>query len=139
MKVIICSSLKDITISSLRVGDILNSLKSPDKRKQRDAYLRRTYQISLAEYESLAARYNGGCWICRKPPKPGKSLAVDHDHKLAKEAKCVRRSVRGILCFVCNKRLIGRRRREHAELYKRAYEYLLDTWVQDRLGGRSGK
>lgn len=108
--------------------------KQANRVASRDAYLRKTYNISLAEYEALAAVYQGGCWICRTLPKPGKNLAVDHDHKLAKSAKSVRVSVRGILCFFCNKRRIGRNRREHAELYRRAASYLESDKAQEVLG-----
>jgi len=109
------------------------------KAKQRDAYLRRTYQISLQEYESLADSHGGLCWICAKPPKPGRSLAVDHNHKLAKEAKCVRVSVRGLLCWYCNKKVVGRRRRENADVLLKAYEYLMSDDAQNILRGESGK
>jgi hypothetical protein len=67
---------------------------------------------------------DGKCWICRKKPKPGKTLNVDHDHKTGQ--------VRGLLDFFCNKFMIGRRRREHAFLFTKSAEYLLATkdWRQ---------
>lgn len=68
---------------------------------RRDAYLRRTYGITEAEYEKLLAVEYGGCWICGKKPKPGgRRLHVDHDHKLKG-----REAVRGLLCWSCNRLL----------------------------------
>ena len=43
-----------------------------------DLRLRKTYGISLAEYEKLAKVCNGGCWVCGFIPE--KRLHVDHDH-----------------------------------------------------------
>lgn len=92
----------------------------------RDKYLRKKYGISEEEYNYLLILGNGGCWICGRKPKPGGSLNVDHDHALAKEHG-LRVSIRGLLCgFPCNKKLIGRHRRQHAELYRRAALYLTD-------------
>lgn len=108
-------------------------------RTARDKYLKTNYGITEEEYKRLADLYNGGCWICRKQPKPGKNLACDHDHKIEKELKSVRRSLRGLLCFVCNRRLIGRRRREHAYLYANAAEYLESDAAQAILGELEGK
>lgn len=108
--------------------------KKAARAAQRDAYLRKTYGITQEEYLVMAARYSGTCWVCRVPPKPGKNLAVDHDHKLAK-TEGVRKSIRGVLCFMCNKKLIGRRRREHAYLFSNAAQYLAESWAQNILGG----
>jgi hypothetical protein len=105
-----------------------------DKSVARDKYLQRTYGITLAEFNKLNDVNGGNCWICWQPPKPGKNLSVDHDHKVAKETQSVRVSIRGILCFMCNRRLIGRRRREHAYLYKHAAGYLESNKAQEILG-----
>lgn len=96
----------------------------------------KNYGITEAEYKLLLDYTDGTCWICSKPPKEGKNLSVDHDHQVEKTWG-IRESIRGILCFMCNRRLIGRRRREHAELYRSAYEYLLSTKAQELLGGSS--
>ena len=40
------------------------------------------------------AEQGGGCAVCGRPPKEGKSLHVDHDHETG--------YVRGLLCFSCN-------------------------------------
>src|SRR3954453_13858938 len=66
------------------------------KVEERDAYLRRTFGISHAQYEELLSRQGGGCRICGK--RPGKiSLHVDHDH--------VTGEIRGLLCVGCNNAL----------------------------------
>lgn len=108
--------------------------KKQQSKRGRDGYLKKTYNISEVEYEKLAEAYKGACWICDRKPKTGRKLNVDHDHKLQKIAG-VRASVRGVLCFMCNKRLIGRRRREHAPLFTRAAEYLTSDKAQQILGG----
>lgn len=59
----------------------------PDAR--RDAYYRREYGITLAEYERLLVEQGGRCAICRR--RPGRRrLSVDHDHTTGR--------VRGLLC-----------------------------------------
>ena len=66
------------------------------KVEQRDAYLRRTFGFSHAEYENLLALQGGGCRICGK--RPGKiALHVDHDHETGE--------IRGLLCVGCNNAL----------------------------------
>lgn len=52
-------------------------------RKATDKRLRRTYGISIEEYEEMLKVNDGACWICGYIPKPdGNALSVDHDHKL---------------------------------------------------------
>jgi len=46
--------------------------------------------LSEKEWDGLAARHDGLCWICRTQ----KATCVDHDHKTGQ--------VRGALCRVCN-------------------------------------
>ena len=43
--------------------------------------------------------YDGGCWICGRLPK-NRRLATDHDHKTGR--------VRGLLCYPCNRFLVGK-------------------------------
>lgn len=69
-------------------------LNNPDKHK---CYvLRRTYGISLAEYNALLLAQGGVCGICKLATvgNCGRRLYVDHDHETGK--------VRGILCGKCN-------------------------------------
>ena len=66
------------------------------KGQRKDAFLRNTYGLSLAEYDRKLADQNGGCAICAKTPEEnGLRLAVDHNHRTGE--------VRGLLCSQCNK------------------------------------
>lgn len=49
--------------------------------KDTDRRLRRTYGISLGEYNQMLAEQGGCCAICKKPPT-GRRLHVDHDHRV---------------------------------------------------------
>lgn len=70
---------------------------------KRDAYLRRTYGITEAQYNLLLSQQGGGCAVCSRPAESfNKKLAVDHDH--------VSKEIRGLLCGYCNHRLVGRHR-----------------------------
>lgn len=68
---------------------------------RRTMMLKRSYGLSLAEYDELFAAQNGVCAICACPetykaaksPHP-KALSVDHDHTTA--------TIRGLLCHRCN-------------------------------------
>jgi hypothetical protein len=74
------------------------------KLSVRDKYLRRTYGITLAQYDSLLKKQGGGCAICGKTPQQEKkNLAVDHIH-----IKGGGGEIRGILCQYCNHRRVGR-------------------------------
>lgn len=76
-------------------------------------------QLTLAECEierdKMSRLQNACCAICKKPEKHfAKRLAVDHNHKSGK--------VRGLLCFRCNKFLVGRQTIESAT---KLLDYLL--------------
>ena len=66
-------------------------------KSSRDRYLRKKYGITQDEYEVLLNHNDGRCWACGKPPKEGRNLHVDHDHKT--------RKVRALLCWACNQTL----------------------------------
>jgi hypothetical protein len=48
-----------------------------------DSRLKKTYNISLTDYENLLAMNDGKCWICDRPPGE-RRLHVDHDHSYKK-------------------------------------------------------
>jgi len=84
------------------------------KSRQRDLYLRRKYGITLKQYNLMLKSQGDSCDICRKHKSEfAKSLAVDHNHKTGK--------VRGLLCFYCNHRFVGRHTYETAQ---KLYNYL---------------
>src|SRR5207253_2176895 len=60
----------------------------------RRSHLKRTFGLTIEQYESMLAAQGGGCAICGRPPREDISLHVDHDHETGR--------VRGLLCFDCN-------------------------------------
>jgi hypothetical protein len=83
--------------------------------RDRERRLLRLYGITLDDYARLLAAQGGVCAICKKPPAEGSNLAVDHDHaivtrvpKAKRTPELLRSSVRGLLCWLCNHRRIGR-------------------------------
>lgn len=64
-----------------------------DKKK----HLKRSYGITLDEYNKMLKDQGGVCKICKLPCKSGKNLAVDHCHDTG--------TVRGLLCAKCNTNL----------------------------------
>lgn len=81
--------------------------KEQQKRKAKDLRLRKTYGITIEEFEEMLKAQSNGCWICSR--QTGR-LCVDHRHvtkykSLSTEQK--KKEVRGILCFLCNVGLKG--------------------------------
>lgn len=76
--------------------------------------MRRNFNITIEQYESMYRKQNGACAICEKQNLSGKRLAVDHDHKTGK--------VRGLLCHRCNYG-IGYLK-DNLNLLRRAFEYV---------------
>ncbi len=96
--------------------------QAADIERKRDLYLRRTYGLSLADYESIILSQGGGCAVCGKTAEEeGRALAVDHVH-----VGSARGAVRGILCWRCNHRLVGRHRKDTGSpaLLRAAADYL---------------
>jgi hypothetical protein len=83
--------------------------------------LEETYGITEAEYAALLAAQDGACAICRR--KARYNLDVDHSHSAVSRGLSVRDSVRGLLCKLCNRRLLTAARDDVAVLL-RAIEYL---------------
>lgn len=81
------------------------------------------FRITPDEYDAILAAQDGGCAICGRPPREGKRLAVDHDHKTG--------YIRGLLCFVCNRRVLGAR---SADVLVKTAAYVSDPPARRVLG-----
>lgn len=101
-----------------------------------EAYLKRTYGITLAEHEAIGDFQGWLCAACKRPlrhgTKQGLRVETDHDHKI----KDKRKSVRGLLCggrhYGCNRRL---GRVDNVEWLRNMVAYLLDPPAQRVLKG----
>ena len=67
--------------------------------KVRGAELKKTFGITLDQYNQMHAAQSGVCDICKKPETATRNgkvkwLAVDHHHETGK--------IRGLLCYHCN-------------------------------------
>jgi hypothetical protein len=68
---------------------------------KRDKYLQETYGITEADYQMKLDSQNYRCALCGKDETTFKvKLNVDHNHKTG--------VVRGLLCYRCNKFIVGR-------------------------------
>lgn len=64
----------------------------------KNQHLKRTYGITLDQYNQILIKQNGCCWICKRHESElTQRLHVDHCHKTGK--------VRSLLCFNCNQGL----------------------------------
>ena len=104
----------------------------------RKARLKKVHRMTPEQYESLKAFQGGLCANCRRANGNTKALAVEHDHKIAREqcdhieTESCERCWRGLACSMCNKFLgFGR---DDPEFFLRFYSYLIDppaqTWRQ---------
>jgi len=98
--------------------------KQRNKGRERDRWYRRTYGITLQQYDKMLKLQQGVCAVCRRPPK-ARRLSVDHKHDKNNPI------VRGALCHRCNYRLLGRGL-DNAELHRAAAVYL-DSNFDGRL------
>lgn len=84
-------------------------------KNSRAAHLRKSYNMTLEEYDRLYLKQNGMCAICGTSKCPsGHTLAVDHNHNTGQ--------VRMLLCVDCNS-LLGRAK-DNIEILKKAILYL---------------
>lgn len=63
------------------------------RKTNKASHLKRTYGISISDYEAMVAANNGRCAICSEEA----DLCVDHCHDTGR--------IRGLLCRSCNKAL----------------------------------
>lgn len=66
------------------------------------------YGLTDADYEEILALQGGVCAGCKRPPKEGRRLDIDHKHQPGEKKRqpWERASmVRGLLCHMCNRAL----------------------------------
>jgi len=80
--------------------------------------LKKKYNLSLEDYESMLEAQNNRCAICDSEEK----LVVDHDHETG--------IVRGLLCYSCNRNLIANRR--DPCVFIKAAKYLKKHWFDGK-------
>lgn len=81
------------------------------KEKARFTRIKRVYGLSKEDYEGLKLPH---CPICERTFDDNVKPVIDHDHRTG--------AVRGILCFYCNHRIVGRHR--DAGILRRVADYL---------------
>ena len=98
---------------------------SPDcqKANAREQRLAAIFNLTPDEYDLILQEQGGGCGICGREPTVGKRHAVDHDHKTG--------YVRGLLCYPCNKRVVGART---ADILVKTAAYVTDPPARRALG-----
>lgn len=87
--------------------------RSRSRTNAHSARIGRTYGITAEEYATLLAAQQGACAICKQ--KRSYRLNVDHCHSTGR--------VRGLLCRLCNGRLLTAAR-DNPETLRRGADYL---------------
>ena len=80
-----------------------------------------TYGITGADYDELLVKQGGVCAICKG--KRSYRLDVDHDHKLEALGLPPRKTVRGLLCRQCNRKIL-RSAKDNVAVLRAAADYL---------------
>lgn len=102
--------------------------RANNPRSSRDSQLKRSFGISVVEYDAMLAWQGGSCAFCGKQWIEGtRAFAVDHDHDSG--------AVRGILCHYCNKYVVGAHSLDTA---RKIVDYLADP-PADRFFGCTRK
>lgn len=115
----ICKSCKNISMSKWREEnrEKYNANMRYARATQHDTFknidLKRTYGITLEDFNRMLKEQNNLCAICDKGPQGKRPLVVDHNHATDR--------VRQLLCYGCNRALHVL---ENKELYEKAMKYL---------------
>lgn len=85
----------------------MKKAKKPKLYGMRKYWPHLTEPLAEAEREKLSVKQAAKCGVCEKPESAFKMrLSVDHNHKTGQ--------VRGLLCYRCNKFIVGRHTYETA-------------------------
>lgn len=115
----LCHPKRDGYCQGLCSSCYYKRLRKENPEMQRRFYLKSHYGLTVEAYESLVAKQNGLCAICKNKSRVSVShpLYIDHCHKTGQ--------VRGLLCNVCNS-MVGYLEK-HGHLIPSAIQYLADT------------
>lgn len=97
--------------------------RAATRRTAHGRYVEATYGITENEYWALYEAQGGRCYICQRATGRSKRLAVDHDHSCCPETPACGRCVRGLLCKLCNRDVLGHLR-DSIEALQRGIDYL---------------
>jgi len=86
----------DRSLSKITKAEYQRQWRKKNPRASKNTYLKKTFGITIDQYEAMLESQNNLCAICSGSDEHF-SLAVDHDHKSGK--------VRGLLCSQCNRGL----------------------------------
>jgi Recombination endonuclease VII len=70
------------------------------KAPKNEGHLRRTFGLSLEQFDSMLRAQEGKCKLCRDVLD--RTPCVDHDHSCCPGKKSCGKCIRGLLCFSCN-------------------------------------
>jgi hypothetical protein len=103
------------------------------RNRPKDHLMKRDYRlkkfgITEAQYLRMFEQQDGKCAICTTPPKT-RRLCVDHDH--------ITKRVRGLLCFHCNRNIVGRL--HDGRLLRIAADYLDSNFDGRRILSENSK
>jgi hypothetical protein len=65
-----------------------------ESQKARAKRLKDYYSLTIEQWGAISAYQRELCWLCARPERTGKRLAIDHSH--------LDGLVRGLLCSQCN-------------------------------------
>lgn len=98
------------------------------RRARRESHVQRTYGVGPDALAALEVFLGGRCAGCRRATGRARALAMDHNHRTGE--------VRGLLCSVCNRTVVGWAARDNAVVLLRLGLYLIDppsraAWLGD--------
>jgi hypothetical protein len=105
------------------------------RESSRKNHLATRHHMTPEEYDSLLMHQRGLCYICCRAKGTTRALAVDHNHRIAREdcehepEESCAHCWRGLLCSRCNQMLAHAR--DDWMVFRRAINYLNDPPAQE--------